>query len=161
VPTLAINILSKSTLANDIGINMDFCRLLGIPLYVLFNPYLPEPRAYKAPFLRVYRLTGSGDYEIKELREITMFEGGAIDLSRVISVGELVPFMLGILELKQKHKGDLPIYRLMFVNSATGDRLLAFGEQQKMRADQEKRKREEAEQRIKELETALQKHQET
>ena len=39
VPNMAINVLSKSTWKTDIGENLDYCRRLQIPLYIVFTTY--------------------------------------------------------------------------------------------------------------------------
>ena len=55
IPDLAINILSKSTWSFDLSENVDLCRMVQIPLYIIFAPYHVASETYKPPFLRVYR----------------------------------------------------------------------------------------------------------
>jgi Uma2 family endonuclease len=65
VPNIAINFLSKNTWQMDIGIHADYCRLLKIPLYIVFSPYHIGKAIYKPPFLRAYILQPDGDSKYK------------------------------------------------------------------------------------------------
>jgi len=137
-PTMAINIFSKSTWKNDLGLNMDTSRILEIPLYILFSPYLKSPKTYKAPFLRAYILKKDGDYHVKETRDVCLKENGLLDDTKLIDVGDIVPFQFGIMKVKQRHEGDLPLYHLILVDSRNKLRLLTSLEKEKERADKEK-----------------------
>ncbi len=146
-PTMVVNFLSKSTHGNDLGSVAETCQKLGIPVYVVFNPYLQHPRTIRAPFLRVYHASGLGtSYEIKELREVCLKEASSrdddpeeeIDLSRVIDVRpDLLPFMFGIMQRERLFEGGLPRYQLILIDRRTKKRLLT-------KAERERRLREEA-----------------
>ncbi|MHA1279730.1 MAG: cell envelope integrity protein TolA [Candidatus Helarchaeota archaeon] len=139
VPDMAINFLSKSTWQMDVGIHVDYSRLLKIPLYIVFSPYYIGKEIYKPPFLRAYILHPDGDYHIQNLKKISLKEGNtSIDRDALLKVSNLVPFNLGIMELAYKHEGDLPRYRLILVNPETGEIFPTQAEQEKVRADQEK-----------------------
>jgi Uma2 family endonuclease len=117
VPVLAINILSKSTWHDDVGEHVDECRLVGIPVYVIFAPYDVGSRMYKPPFLRAYVMNETGEYQVRELRKVTMQEGGAIDWDTVIDIGDRVPFQFGLSELVKKHDKGLSLYKLLLLDS--------------------------------------------
>lgn len=137
-PTMVVNIFSKSTWKNDLGLNMDTSRLLEIPIYVLFSPYLSSPKTYKAPFLRIYILKEDGDYHVKETREVCLDDGGVLDDKKLIDVENIVPFHFGIMKAKKRHQGDLPLYHLILVDSESKLRLLTSLEKEKVRTDREK-----------------------
>ncbi len=120
IPTMAINILSKSTFYKDIGITVDRCWKLGIPVYVVFNPYLTHIPDYKAPFLRVYLLDRNKEYySIHELRNVSITADGKLNPEYLIDCGDVVPFKMGLRRLSRQHQGNLPIYQLIFVDSKT------------------------------------------
>ncbi len=158
VPTMALNVLSRSTFYKDLGITVDRCYRLGIPVYVIFNPYLVHIRDYRAPFLRVYyraetetKSSATTFYSIKELRSASFTKEGALDPEKIIDVGgSVLPFRFAIQELEQKHQGNLPQYRLVLVHPT---KLEIF----KTRAEQERQRAEEALKRVKELEEMIQK----
>ncbi|MGV9206432.1 MAG: hypothetical protein ACOC44_20690, partial [Promethearchaeia archaeon] len=144
VPTMAINILSKSTWRSDIAEKADFCRILEIPIYIVFPPYNVTINIYKPPYLRVYILQENGEYKMHELREtlgITsgqwnkdyilqengeykMHElretlgitSGQWNKDAVIDVSHIVPFRLGLRKRKQRHHGDKSLYRLVLID---------------------------------------------
>ena len=163
VPTMAINVLSKRTWQADIGEHVDACRALKIPLYVVFSPYYAARQSYKPPFLRIYQLNENGDYTIRELRQVTMQEGGIMNIDNVLDAGDLAPFRFGLMELQQKHENVKPLYRLILIDKVD-DRVLltpadqekARADQEKERADQEKERADAAETRIHELEEKMQ-----
>ncbi len=159
VPTMVVNVLSRSTFYKDIGITVDRCYRLGIPVYVVFNPYLVHIRDYRAPFLRVYYRAESDRnfYSIKELRTVSFREDGTVDPARVIDVGSIIPFKLGIQQFPQKHQQDLPQYRLVLFNPTTLEVLKTTAEQERQRAEQERQRAEEALKKLKELEEKLKK----
>ena len=49
IPSMAINVLSKSTWREDFIENVDKCRLAQIPLYVVFSPFLVTSEIYAPP----------------------------------------------------------------------------------------------------------------
>ncbi len=166
VPTMAVNVLSRSTFYKDIGIIVDRCHRLNIPIYVVVNPYLVQFREYKAPFLRIYHRHPESDpqkwYEVKELREVSFHEDGTVDPEKIIDVGTIVPFKFGIQRHSWPHQGGLPQYRLVLLDPETLEVLPTYGErehqqaeQERQRAEQERQRADSAERRLKELEAEL------
>jgi len=138
VPTMAINILSKSTWQMDVGIHVDYCRLLKIPLYIVFSSHNIIKAIYKPPFLRAYILKPNGDYHIQDLKQITMREGDAtLNREALIDVSEIIPFKIGIMELAIRHEGDSLRYRLILMTKKY-DLYQTLAQKEKTRADQEK-----------------------
>ncbi len=139
VPDLVINVLSKSTWVRDVGEIVDTCRAIGIPVYVIFSPYDVASRVYKPPFLRVYLMDDEGNYGIHELREITLKDGeGTVNWNHVIDCKGRLPFAFGLMELREKHAKDLPLYRLVLLDVGARKVLPTVLEQEKARAEQEK-----------------------
>lgn len=116
VPTMAINILSKSTWRSDIAEKADFCRILEIPIYIVFPPYNVTINIYKPPYLRVYILQENGEYKMHELRETLGITSGQWNKDAVIDVSHIVPFRLGLRKRKQRHHGDKSLYRLVLID---------------------------------------------
>jgi len=116
VPDIGINVLSKSTWRADIGENVETCRDLSIPVYVVFSPYLVTSKRYAPPFLRAYILQEDGFYKVEELRAITIEEGGAIDETQVLDLSDKLPFRLGLMQLKQQFLGSKPLFRLILID---------------------------------------------
>ncbi|MEX2683532.1 MAG: Uma2 family endonuclease [Candidatus Sigynarchaeota archaeon] len=137
VPDLVINILSKSTWPLDVGVTVETCQAIGIPVYVIFAPYDVASTIYRPPFLRAH-VSGdnSGRYQVHELRAVTVKQGGAVDRNRVIDCGARFPFMFGLMELERKHARGLPLYRLVLIDRESREILLTRAEQEKRRADQ-------------------------
>ncbi len=135
VPTLAINVLSKSTWRVDLSDTLDYCQLLKIPLYVVFSPYHVATRPYKPPFLRCYILQGDGTYQVQELRVITMKEQGTISPDAFLDVSIVVPFRLGLLERQVKLEHGLPLYRLIALHPTKPEVYLSQTGQARAEAD--------------------------
>ena len=119
IPDFAFNVLSKSTWRNDLSENVDKCKNLSIPVYAVFSPYKVTSRLYHPPFLRVFILQDNETYEEKELRAITLEEGGAIIEKNIINLHDKLPFSLGLMRLKQLHEGKQSLYRLILINPST------------------------------------------
>jgi hypothetical protein len=135
VPELAINILSKSTWRADLGENVDLCRALRIPSYVVFAPFDVASKHYHPPFLRVYLLREDGSYEIKERRACCTDKTGTILEDQLIDMANIVPFRMGIEELEGKHEQVQTRYRIVLVQPDLPERLLSGYEREKQRAD--------------------------
>ena len=116
IPDIAINVLSKSTWRNDLSENVDTCKDLGIPLYVVFSPYKVTSKRYYPPFLRVYILQDDGSYKQEELRNITLEEDGTIIKENIIDLHDRLPFSLGLMRLKQEYEGEQSLYRLILID---------------------------------------------
>ncbi len=170
-PTLALNILSRSTYNKDIGMTVEKCRRVGIPLYIVFNPYLQQPFELRAPFLRVYYQESPDEpYKIAELREVCLKEyekdkEGALDPTKIIDVRkDILPFAFGIMLLNKRYDGDLPRYRLILINRETmtpfktkSELALERAEEERKRAEEERKRAETAELRATQLEEELKK----
>ncbi len=168
IPTMAVNILSKSTYNLDIGLNALQCRDIGIPVYIVFNPYLPNPWSLRAPFLRVHYIEDPNEsYIVRDLREACLVESEdddeeenaqALDPDKLVDVRpDLLPFMFGIKKLRRTFEGGLPRYRLILVDRTTLRPLPTRVEQERQRAEQERQRAEQAEKKLKELEEELKK----
>ncbi len=177
-PDMVINILSKATFNNDLGINAETCMKLQIPVYVVLSDHLPEPEAVKAPLLKVFHRNGE-KYVIESLTECCCAEGeDGLDLEKTIDIG-LLPFRLGIMKLNDRYwvKGKRhDLYQLVFIDKETGEILKTKAEKERERAEKERERAEKereraekereraekereradrAEQRLKELERKL------
>ncbi|HME56355.1 MAG TPA: hypothetical protein VKM55_29420 [Candidatus Lokiarchaeia archaeon] len=138
VPVLAINILSKSTWRTDLSENLDLCRVLRVPIYVVFAPYDVATKLYRPPFVRAYQLRDDGSQEIKEQRNCCMDESKSILEQNLIDFGGVVPFRIGIEEMVEKHEQTMNRYRLILVHQDRPERYYTSLEQEKERANQEK-----------------------
>ncbi len=150
-PTMTINILSKSTYTNDIGLTANNCMMLGIPVYVAFSDHLPKPEAVKAPHLEIY-YKENNKYSIETLKDYCCVEGDEeIDLEKTIDIlPQLIPFKYGIMKLNDKYrrKGKLyDLYQLIFIDRKTGTRLKTKAEQERERADRERERAEQERER--------------
>jgi hypothetical protein len=121
---MAINILSSSTWRSDLAEKLDYCRLLKIPLYIVFPPYHVASNLYKPPFVRAYILQDDGTYQIKELHQVLNVEPGRWIFDEIIDVTEIVPFRVGLKKRKQKHQGLEPLYRIVLIKADKDEVLL-------------------------------------
>ena len=117
VPDICINVLSKSTWRADLSENVDACKDLSIPVYVVFSPYKVTSKRYAPPFLRAYILQKDGTYKEEELRSITLEEGGAIDETKLIDISDKLPFRLGLMRLKKQFLGRKSLFRLVVLDA--------------------------------------------
>ncbi|MHA1681185.1 MAG: hypothetical protein ACTSUE_09265 [Promethearchaeota archaeon] len=138
VPTMAINVLSKSTWKTDIGENVDYCQMLKIPLYIVFPAYHVATDFYRPPFVRAYILQDNGLYVVHELKELTINDRGEINPNAVIDTSSIVPFRLGLIQNEGKYNDKLPLYRLVLLKPDEITLLPSKLEREKARADQEK-----------------------
>lgn len=158
VPDLVINILSQSTWTRDVGVTVETCQALGIPVYVIFAPYDVASRIYKPPFLRAHVMGSAGRYQVHELREVTLKAGGVMKQEQVIDCGERLPFLFGLMELERKHAKGLPLYRLILLDRESKEILPTRAEQERARAEQEKQRAEQEKQRADKYLKALKEH---
>lgn len=143
VPEMGINILSKSTWRADLSENVDKCKNLEIQIYVIYSSYKVTSKVYHPPFLRAYILNEKGVYEQEELENITLKEGGVINGENVIDVSDKLPFRLGLMQLKRKHEGEQPLYRLVFIHPSEPEIYLSKSEiaQQKLEITQKEKEK--------------------
>ena len=151
-PDLAINILSKHTWKDDIGKNLDKCHILQIPIYLVFPSYHVATKFYKPPFMRVYILQESGNYDQIELREVAIVEdskGNIVEKNpnAIIDVSNILPFRLGLLERNQKHDGGESLFRVVLIKPNSFELFLTSVElerkekfEEKERADKERKR---------------------
>ncbi len=137
-PTMAINILSRSTWRGDLSDILDTCKLLEIPIYLVFFPFDVASKVYQPPFARAYQRMDDGAYSEQELRTVCIDTSGEINEKQLLDFNHAVPFRVGIEELDGKHENMKKRYRLVFVKTDTAERLLSAKDQEKTRADQEK-----------------------
>jgi Uma2 family endonuclease len=155
VPNLGINVLSRSTWKDDVGENADICRMVGIPVYVIFSPYHVASNTYKPPFLRVYLLGEDGNHSIQELREITMKEGGDINWKAVIDCQDHLPFTFGLMELADTHEDGWPLYRLILVDPVRRNIFSTKAGLAETRAENEKNRADRLDAELKKLKDSL------
>lgn len=142
IPDMAINILSKSTWRKDFSDNLEFVRMLKIPVYIVFTPFDVASRPYKAPFLRVYFLQPDGNYLFRDIRSVARKQNGLTDLQDFIDLDNYLPFLVGLIKLEKTHENWKPLFRLIFKMKSDGKILQNKTEQEKQRADQEKQRAE-------------------
>ncbi len=157
IPEMAINVLSKSTWGKDLSEIVDTCKALEVLVYVVFSPYKVTGKIYAPPFLRVYVLQDDGFYKQEDLRSITLKEGEKVDEKNIVDVSDILPFRLGLMQLKQHYEGEKPLFRLILIDPSELSVLLTGREKDKEEAEQ---KIKETEQKVKELEKNLQKYRE-
>ncbi len=154
VPDMAINILSKSTYNQDIGMHVERCRSIGVPVYLVINPHLPKPLELKSPFLRVYYRTNTDEpYQVHELRSPCIKEGSTepVDETKLIDVrADLLPFKFGIMQLNRRYDGNFPRFRLILIDRETNEILPTLAEKERRRAEEERRRAEEERKRAEE-----------
>ncbi|MHA1697504.1 MAG: hypothetical protein ACTSWN_01545 [Promethearchaeota archaeon] len=123
VPDLAINVLSKGTWHDDIGLHVDLCRAIGIPVYIIFLPYPVAGFPYSPPFLRVYSLQDDGNYSIRELRSLSVDRTGGLVLESFIDLSPVLSLKVGLIEKERFYYHRLREYRLIFLDVRSGDTL--------------------------------------
>ncbi len=162
VPTIAFNILSKSTWHADVGEHVDYCNRIGVLVYVVFPAFHVASEFYRPPFLRAYIRQPNGEYHQEELRAVSQDQAGALNEGRLISLPDPIPFRLGLIELPQQHEGSRKNYRCILVHPekleilpSREDILKTQVEQEKARAEQEMARADNAEKKIAELEKKL------
>ncbi|MHA1369489.1 MAG: hypothetical protein ACTSWN_14320 [Promethearchaeota archaeon] len=122
-PDMAINILSKSTWRDDIGLHMEICRIVGIPRYIIFLPHLIEGFPFLPPFLRVYYLIDDGNYHIKELTALSIKRSGELVKKNFLDISPVLPLKVGLMEKERLCFPNYTEYRLIFLNTDTGELL--------------------------------------
>lgn len=160
IPDMAVNVLSKSTWKTDIGETVDYCRLLEIPLYVVFPAYHVASSLYKPPFLRAYIFQPDATYDIHELKELSVNDEGQENLKAIIDTTDIVPFRLGLMEQEKQHEGNLPLYRMILLDKEKFKILPTEVEQAEQRAQKEKQRADNAEAKLRKLKKQLQEKEE-
>nr|MDO8118039.1 hypothetical protein [Candidatus Sigynarchaeota archaeon] len=147
VPRMAINILSKNTWRADLSENLEYARVLKIPVYIVFAPFDVGTRPYQPPFARAYLSRTGGDHVLKEFKRSSTLAGDSIPVSEQIDLEGLVPFNVGLVKLERLHEKFKPLYRLVLVNRDTSQVLLSKDELQARAVEQEKQRAEQEKQR--------------
>ncbi|MHA1271160.1 MAG: hypothetical protein ACTSPY_15305 [Candidatus Helarchaeota archaeon] len=158
VPTMAINILSKSTYLKDLSHTVDLCKKLRIPVYVIFSSHDISVSVYKPPFLRVYILEKSGLYKEITVNGELFDENGEIIENNIIKTSPIVPFNISIMKLPALLKGGTPTYSILFLDPATNKLYKKESEKEKERAEKEKERAEKEKERADMLERILEKY---
>lgn len=127
---------------------LDYCRLLEIPLYVVFASYHVATEIYRPPFARAYILQESGEYKIREIRKITISPSGEFVSDALIDISGIVPFRLGLQKRKQKHQEDEPLYRLVLIDPEKKAILLTRNQKNERIIDEQNQKINEQNQKI-------------
>ncbi len=155
---MAINILSASTYRNDLGIVLEQCQRIGIPVYVMFSDHLQTPSYVKAPMLKIYCKDGN-QYHTAEIHEVWCREADDnVDPNKQLDIRpDLLPFKFGIMERKAKYMKDnvSPLYYLALVDRNSGKLLLTGRQLAEQRADEEKRRADEGKRRADQLQKEL------
>ena len=155
VPTMAINILSKSTWRSDLAEKLDYCRLLRIPLYIIFPSYHVASNLYKPPFLRAYILKEDGTYHIEELKKVLNPSPDKWNFDENIDLSRIVPFRIGLKQRKEKHQDEEPLYRVVLIKPDKDEILLTESEKKQKIIEEKNRKIEEQNQKIEKLEEEI------
>ncbi len=165
VPRMAINILSKSTWRADLSDNLEYAKMLNIPVYVVFSPFDMATRPYLPPFARAYIMQPDGEYIQKELRRAGHQSDSPVVQSNQIDLEGVVPFNLGLVELDKMHEKTKKLYRLVIIDKDTSEILPSNVEiqerkfmQEKQRAEQEKQRAEQEKQRSEKYLSMLKSH---
>ncbi|MHA1291767.1 MAG: hypothetical protein ACTSQJ_03750 [Promethearchaeota archaeon] len=151
VPDMTINILSKSTWRSDLSENVDICKNLEIKVYVVYSPFKVTSALYQPPFMRAYILREDGSYHQEDLYNVTLEEGKKINEKNIIDVSNLVPFRLGLMRINKYHEGELPLFRLIFIDPSEPKILqtrLESMEREKEKIEKEKEKIEQEKEKI-------------
>ncbi|NMC06502.1 MAG: hypothetical protein GYA24_14895 [Candidatus Lokiarchaeota archaeon] len=149
VPDLAINILSKSTWRSDFSENLEYARLLKIPVYAVFAPFDVATRPYQPPFARAYLLQGDGSYRFIDLRTAIPEARSSAPFPQQdqLDTGTLLPFNFGLVKLEKTHEKQKPLFRLVLIDKETSRMFLSKVELQERKIEQEKQRAEQEKQR--------------
>ncbi|MHA1338810.1 MAG: hypothetical protein ACTSRZ_02130 [Promethearchaeota archaeon] len=173
IPSVAINILSRKTWKTDFSEHRDYCEALKIPIYIVYPSYHVASNFYKPPFLRIYRLKGD-KYEREDIRKIAMVENGELKSEGIISLGDQIPFRIGLMERSIRLVNNEKIYRLIIIDKKE-DKILPTraeyehiqflkekerADKEKERADKEKERADKEKERADQLEEILKKYKE-
>ncbi|GAB4308103.1 MAG: hypothetical protein Kow0069_06060 [Promethearchaeota archaeon] len=120
VPTVAFNVLSRSTFNKDIGYDVEVSRAIGVPVYLVFLAYPIPGFPFDPPFCRAYLLGDDGYYAVRDLRELSVDESGKVLPEKLVDLGGASPFKVGLVPKDRRYFPNLPEYRLVFVDAKTG-----------------------------------------
>ena len=151
IPTMVINVLSKSTWRADIGEHVDYCRKLKIPIYIVYPSHHIANKYYRPPFLRAYIIQANGEYYIEELHETTI-DGENIKPNAIIDVSKYVPFRLGLQKRLITHESNEELYRLIFLDPKKFEVFQTKEQKQEQRAKDAEQRAKDAEQRAEDAE---------
>jgi Uma2 family endonuclease/uncharacterized coiled-coil protein SlyX len=161
VPTMAINILSVSTWRSDLSEKLDYCRLLEIPLYIVFPAYHVATKLYEPPFVRVYILQDSGDYQIREVRKVAVKSSGDWNTDAIIDVSNIVPFRIGLKKRERTFKDEETLYRLILLKPEKNELFLTENEKNKQTINKQSQTIEEQSQTIEEQSQTIEEQSQT
>jgi len=131
IPIMAINILSKSTWRKDFSDNLEKCRLIKIPYYVvLFIQPIDsiDAEIYHYPSIRLYRLNSSGYYDYKVLSEILYDENNIVNEEAILDCSDLLPFRIGLQKIKERDIEGKSLYRIIFIKKESLEMYLTDSE---------------------------------
>ncbi|MHA1268978.1 MAG: hypothetical protein ACTSPY_04255 [Candidatus Helarchaeota archaeon] len=159
IPDIAINILSKSTWRIDLLEHVEYCEKIKIPYYIVFTPYDTVGKLYRPPFMRIFHLENN-KYVHFDVRDIVLKEGEEenIDNTKIINLGNKLPFRIGLMERKKSHIKCGKLYRLVFFDKEKDIILKTNAEKEKERAEKEKERAEKEKKRADQLEKILEKY---
>ena len=118
-PILVINILTRRTWRKDFADNLEKCRRLKIPIYIVFFAYPIENGIYPYPFLRIYHLESDGEYKSMELTDPTFDGDELVNPEAILDCGEILPFRIGLMRLKEVFQTGEALYRMVLVKKDT------------------------------------------
>ncbi len=126
VPTMAINSPTMRTWDVDMAGYVEACKMLGIPLYIVFEAFHVVKQLPAPPFLRAYYFDENGDHVHVDLRRVFIKEGGLRESrlleDNVLSFPGVVPFQIGLMELREGVRCDngeiRPTYQLVLITSS-------------------------------------------
>ncbi len=151
VPSLAINILSKSTYLKDLGYTKDLCHELKIPVYIIFSTHDFSISMYKPPFLRVHLLVDDKYNEITINGELFDDDHNLIE-NNIVKTSPLLPFNIGLLKLSTYHESGTSNYTLALLEPKTNKLYKTRSELAEERAEQERLRAEQEKERADKLE---------
>ncbi|MHA1695795.1 MAG: hypothetical protein ACTSUG_11055 [Candidatus Helarchaeota archaeon] len=159
IPDMAINILSKSTWRIDLLDHGDYCEKVKIPYYIVFTPYDTVGKLYSPPFMRVFHLEND-KYVHFDIRDIALKEGEEemIDNTKIVDLGNKLPFRIGLMERKKSHIKCGKLYRLVFFDKENDILLKTIAEKERERAEKERERAEKEMERANQLKKIVEKY---
>jgi Uma2 family endonuclease len=151
IPNLAINILSKATYKSDVGENVDICKIVQIPVYIIFCSHPIGSGIYRPPFLRVYMLNEKGQYSIFESRNYVLSEEDTDqkwNVAEIIDTSKFLPFRVGLMKMKRKYYPDQDTFRMILIDPIKNNYFRSSYEIEMKKAEQEKARADEYKEKL-------------